>query len=258
MVLSYPGTTAAVGTGTTTATPTLQSVTAAGDRVYVCVVSSPPTATVTVPTGWTQVLSVSLGTTVTAGAGVGPRRFTVLYRDYDGAWTMPGFSVSGTGQGITASAHTFRKAATEVFVAETTASGSDTGTGTTLGAVTGNANLSVASGDIVMCLGGISDGGMTFSAQTLTGNTGATNGTVTERSDGNTANGHAVGQSVWTAPITAGGPSTAAPTAQATLSGSSDGGIAFVRVRVAAAPAGAVTLPPARTPYARLSPLLVR
>jgi hypothetical protein len=99
---------------------------------------------------------------------------------------------------------------------------------------------------------------MTFSAQTLTGNTGATNGTVTERSDGNTANGHAVGQSVWTAPITAGGPSTAAPTAQATLSGSSDGGIAFVRVRVAAAPAGAVTLPPARTPYARLSPLLVR
>jgi hypothetical protein len=182
---------------------------------------------------------------------------TVLYRDWQAGDTMPGFAVSGTGQGITASAHTFRKAATEVFVAETTASGSDTTAGSPLGPVTGNANLSVAAGDIAMMIGAIRTSAITFSAQTLTGNTGATNGTVTERSDGGTANGHAVGQSVWTVPITAGGPSTAAPISQATLSGTgSDGGIAFVRVRVIVAPVTRSLPPP--PPYARLRPLLVR
>ncbi len=242
MALSYVGTTTAVATGTTTASPALPAGAAAGDRIYIAVVSSPPTSALTVPAEWAQVLSVSLGTTVTAAAGVGPRRFTILKRDYDGAWTMPSVSVSGTGNGIVAAAHAIRKAATEAFVDETTASGSDTGTGTTLGPVTGNAVLDFTNGDIAMMLGGTSDS-TTFSAQTLTGATGATIGTVTERSDGGTTTGHAMGASVWTAPITAGGPATAAPIAQATVA-STDGGIAFMRVRVAAAPA--VTLQPSR------------
>lgn len=209
-------------------TAQLPAGTAAGDRVYYCVVSGPNGTATSTPSGWSKIVDASLGTGA-LGAATGPRQFTVLVRDYDGVWTMPVVSVTTADANavMVAAAVTFRKSGTEEWVTETTTTGSDTTTGTSF-SVTGAANISLTSGDFVLAMAGTS-GNVTATVPTLTA-TGATFANLTERVDSGTTNGNDASIKLHTADVTA-GPSSAAPVHGLTLSAASDGGAAFVRVR---------------------------
>jgi cytochrome c-type biogenesis protein CcmE len=227
---SFVATSTPVISSVAAVTATLPTGTASGDIVYLTAVTKPATATIATPTGWTLVNTQSLGTG-TEGAGTGPVRISVFSRVYDGAWTMPAVSNGGTAPTNVVSATSFRPGAGEAFVAETTTQGSDTSLGTGF-SVTGAANLSVTTGDMILAVTGIT-GNTTATTPTLTA-TGATLGSLTEQADAGNANGNRAAIKVHTAVVTA-GTSTAAPVHGMTLALTSTGGVVFVRVRTAVA-----------------------
>lgn len=87
--------TASAGTtaGTASITPTLPTGTAVGDRVFVVSFHSP--YGLSTQNAWSELYPgstgyVGIGGTGTPGAGTGPRRINIYYKDYDGVWT-PGY-----------------------------------------------------------------------------------------------------------------------------------------------------------------------
>lgn len=227
MAVSFVAASAAVNAAASI-TPTLPTGSASGDRVFVGIVSSPPTTATSTPTGWTKVVDASLGTG-TVGASTGARRITIAWRDYDGSWTMPSWTVT-SGSVMIGSAATFRKSATEVWDTSTVTSGSDTTTTGTGFSVTGAANLNVSTGDMIFAVAGTPANG-TATTPTLTA-TGATIANLTEQIDTGVTLGNNAGIKFHTANVTA-GTSTAAPVHGFTfsVSGSSSGGAGFVRIR---------------------------
>jgi hypothetical protein len=213
-----------------TAAPTLPAGTASGDRVYIVCASKPSGTAITGDSGWTSLSASVLGGTI---------RVTVLARTYDGVWTMPTLAVVGTTTtgAIGASAVTYRPDSGYEVTGESVTTGTDTTSGTGFSA-TGAANLSIAAGDALLALTGVSpttaDGVITATTPTLTA-TSATLGTVTERADAGSANGADSSVKIHEALVTA-GTSSAAPVHALTLSAASTGGTVFVRVRQSALP----------------------
>lgn len=220
------------GTASISVTPTLPAGSAAGDRVYLTVANVPATTTPTTPAGWNLISTQSLGTG-TLGATAGPRRMSVYYRDYDGAWSMPSVVLpSVAAPALLAETVAIRRATTESWEDPTATQGSDVTVTTTPYSATGAAILGYTTGDWAMAalvgpgLSSITSGAITA--------TGATFGTVTERADWASVSAtNGVHAAVLEALITA-GPASAAPvnTATVSTSGQSDGGTIFIRQTV--------------------------
>lgn len=217
------------GTASISTTPTLPPGTNINDRVYIVTSNVPATTTPTTPTGWTLVDSQSLGTG-TLGAAAGPRRTSVYYRDYDGAWTMPTVTLpSAVAPAMLTQSITLSKSASARWAAPVSTFGSDVTVTTTPYSATGGATVPFAAGDLALVTY-VGPGLSTVGSETLTA-TGATFGPVSHRADTtSTAATNGLHHSFITAPVTA-GLATAAPVTGATVStsGQSDGGSIFIK-----------------------------
>lgn len=219
--------------GTAAITPTLPAGTASGDRVFVIQCASNTSGTT--PTGWTVLGSKDAAVgTGTVAASAGQRYMTVYYRDYNGSWSMPSFTLtSATNNSHWIGAVSVRPTIDYGLEAPTVSTiGSDFGTANTAhSAVTGS--ITTHSNGMVI-VGSCQNDNVTSTGGTLT-QTGATFGTVTERADGGTATGNDVSGTVHTAPVTTG--ATGAVTFAKTLSAASEGGSIVVEQTEAALPA---------------------
>jgi hypothetical protein len=217
------------GTASISVTPTLPAGAAAGDRIYLMVANSPATTTPNTPTGWTSLNTQSLGTG-TLGATTGPRRLTLFWRDYDGAWAMPTVTLpSVAAPALLAQSIAIRKAANEAWVAPTTTQGSDvTVTGTTYSA-TAAATLPVTAGDGLMAAV-VTPGTVTTTTGVVSA-TGLTVGTVGKQADWASVSAtNGVSAHLFVGLPSAG--TATAPmvnTATVSVSGQSSGGTIFVR-----------------------------
>lgn len=214
---------AAVGTTTSASTvgvtPVLPTGTAVGDRVFV--IQAGNNTNGGTPTSWTALSTdVQVGPTGSApGAGTGRRYLSVFYRDYDGVWTMPAFTLTSATQNTNAcSAITLRKSATDSWDAPAASTAGNTSSATTSYSVTTG---SVASTGGMVLIGTATNDNVTASAQTLT-NSGMTLANLAERSDTGSATGNDVSIKTYTAETAQGGTGTF--THAATLSGASEGG----------------------------------
>lgn len=214
MAISYRGASNAAGqasgsagASTVSITPTLPSGAASGDRVYVYAVGT--TTSGTTPANWNVVgtKDTTLGSGA-AAAGTGLRRATWYWRDYNGVWTMPAFTLTSTAN----NSHWVGA----VAITPTAGSVFDTPTTTTVGgafnaATTSYTDSSAASfttttNGFLLVGTGLNDN-VTSSAAALS-QTGATFGTVTERCDGGTGTGFTVSGKIHTAPVTTGASAT--------------------------------------------------
>jgi hypothetical protein len=229
---------APVGTTTSASTvsitPTLPTGTAVGDRVYV--VAAGNNTTGGTPTSWTAAAQdVQVGPTGTApGAGTGRRYLSVYYRDYDGAWSMPAFTLASATQNTQAlSAITVRKASTDTWNTPVVSTAGNTASAVTSYSVT-TGSLAVTSGMVIAATA--TNDNVTASAQTLTGTAKFAN--LAERSDTGSATGNDVAVQTCTADVSTSGTGTITHTA--TLSGASEGGtIVVAQASTAATPAPA-------------------
>lgn len=232
MAISYRGVSNAAGqasgsaaASTVSITPTLPSGAASGDRIFVYQVGT--TTSGTTPTGWTVIgtKDTTLGSG-TAASGSGLRRATWYYRDYDGVWSMPAFtltSVANNSHWVAAVAATPTSGFT--FNAPTISTvGGAFNTATTSYTDTSAASFTTHSGGFLLVGTGLNDN-VTASTTAVT-QTGATFGTVTERADGGTSTGFIVSGKVYTAPVTTGASATITHTL--TLNASSQGETLFV------------------------------
>jgi hypothetical protein len=218
----------AVGTTTTagpaTATATLPTGTAVGDRVYVFQYCS--NTSDTTPSGWTVlgtkdlVIGSSLGA---AASSAGQRYLTVNYQDYDGVWTMPGWSLTSAAQNSNAvNAITLRKSGTW-NTPTISGAGEDLTNDTTFSATTPSFTTHTGGFLLVPAIYNIA---RTTTVETIA-QSGATLGTLTERLDAGTGTGNDVGATLLTCSVTAG--ASAAVTVTGTLSSTgAQGGVVVV------------------------------
>lgn len=216
-----------VGIGSTSVTAGLPASLATGDGVLLRVMAKPDTVTIDTPTDWTLVVDVA-GGGGTQGNGTGPSRQAVFWREKDAGWsTMPAVTVTG-GNAAAAVAERWTKDTGSTW-SLTAASGAYSGNGTAWSA-TLDVTMAGASGDMISVGCSNQDDAPTWSAQGITA-TGATHGSVTERSDVvSTTTGQDVGGMVFTAAVTA-GLATAPAVVTATTSAASRGTTAAVRLR---------------------------
>jgi hypothetical protein len=210
----------ATGTGTADITPTLPGSTASGDRVFVVQCGSNTSGTT--PTGWTVIGSKD--TVVGSGAvssGAGLRYQTIYYRDYDGVWSMPTFSLtSATNNSHWCGAVSVSKTTGQTWDTPTISTvGGAFNTATTAYTDTTAASFTTHAGGFLLIGTAVNDN-VTSTGGTLT-QTGATFGTTTERCDGGTATGNVVAGKLHTSSVTTGASATA--TFTLTLSAASQG-----------------------------------
>lgn len=236
--VTHVATSTPAAAGTTTSattvaiTPTLPTGTAAGDRVWV--IQAGNSTSGTTPTSWTALSKdVQVGPTGTApGAGTGRRYLSVYYRDYDGAWSMPAFTLTSAAQNTHAlSAITLRKTSTATWDTPTASTAGNTASAATAYSVT-TGSVTATSGMVLV--GTATNDNVTASLESLT-STAMTFTNLTERSDIGSATGNDVSIKSYTADIFAGGIGTI--THAATLSAASEGGSIVVAQSSTAAPA---------------------
>jgi hypothetical protein len=223
---------------TVSITPTLPSGSASGDRIYVVQCASNTSATA--PANWTvvgskdTVIASALGA---VAASAGQRYMSVYYRDYDGSWSMPAFTLtSATQNSHWIGAVAIRKTSSNYTWNTPTISSvaDDTGTANTAHSATTGSSFTTTAGGFLI-IGQVNNDNVTSTAQALS-QSGATFGTVTERADGGTATGNDVSGNVATCLVTTGAAATV--TATATLSAASQGGNLIVQQTETAPPAG--------------------
>lgn len=220
---------AAAGTtntaSTVSITPTLPTGTASGDRVYV--VQAGNNTSGTTPTSWTAAAKdTQVGPTGTApGAGTGRRYLSIYYRDYDGVWTMPAFTLTSAAQNTQAlSAITLRKGATDSWDTPVVTTAGNTASASTAYSVT-TGSVTLLTGMAIV--GTATNDNVTASGETLAAATGTvTFSGLTEQSDTGSATGNDVSIKAYTAVVASGGVGTI--THAATLSGASEGGSVVV------------------------------
>jgi len=225
-----------VGTTTTASTvsitPTLPAGTAPEDRVFV--IQAGNNTSGATPAGWTAAAKdVQVGPTGAApGAGTGRRHLSAYYRDYDGAWTMPAFTLTSATQNTHAlSAITLRKVAGAAWDTPTVSTAGNTAAAAAAYSVTTG---SLAAPNGMVLVGTATNDNVTASAQSLTG-AAATFANLTERSDTGSATGNDVSIKTYTADVQSGGTGTI--THAATLSAASEGGsIVVAQTSTASAP----------------------
>lgn len=231
LIVSFIGASNAAGQSagvTTTAgvasvTPTLPTGTASGHRVFVF--ESADNLTGTTPTGWTALYKDVIIGSGTVASGSGQRYESCFYRDYDGVWTMPAFTLVSAVQNsnwvgaVSCSA----LAGTTFDTPVASAHGDDFGTANTAHA-TAPGSITTHDNALLM-IHTVTNDNVTTSAPVLT-QTGAVFNSLTERCDGGIATGFIVAGSVHTASVTTG--ATAAFAFSSTLSASSQGGTTVV------------------------------
>lgn len=215
-----------VGASTVSITPTLPSGAVSGDRIFVYQVGT--IASGTTPTDWTVVLSKDsqLGSG-TAASGTGLRKATWYYRDYDGVWTMPAFTLTSAANNshwigaiaLTPTAGSIWDAPAMTFVGSSYNTATTSYTDSTLVAV------ALATDGFLMAGAGLNDN-VTSTTSAFT-QTGTTFSTVTERCDGGTSTGFTVSGKIHTATVTTAGFSGTL-TETLTLSATSQGETIFV------------------------------
>lgn len=208
------------GTSTVSITPTLPAGTAAGDRVFV--IQAGTSTSGATPSGW-QILGTK-DTTVGSGAvaaSSGLRRMSVYWRDYDGVWTMPAWTLtSASNNSHWIGAVSITPTSGSAFNMPTISTvGGSFNTASTSYTDTTAASFTTHNGSMLIAAT-ILDDNVTSTGGALT-QTGATFGTVTERCDGGTATGNDVAGKIHTIPVTTGAAATA--TFTLTLSAASQG-----------------------------------
>lgn len=231
MAITYVGlspisvqTTGSAVASTVPITPTMPSSVVSGNRIFVLQCHTGVAGTT--PTNWTDICKDVVIGSGAVGAGTGQRYVSFYYRDYDGVWTMPSFSLaSATNLSHAIGAVALATTAGSTFDTPTVSSvGSYYGTpGTAFSATTGSSFTTHAGGflfGLVAC-----NDNVTMSSPAMS-QSGATFGSVTERGDSGTATGNDVAWKMDTCTVTTG--ATAACTLTGTLSAASEGGVVFV------------------------------
>lgn len=233
MAISYRGASNAAGqalgsagASTVSITPTLPSGAVSDDRIFV--VQCGTTTSGSTPANWNVVGTKDR--TVGSGAvasGSGARRITVYYRDYDGVWSMPAFTLAST----TNNSHWVGAVAiTPTAGGYTWNTPTTTGVGASFNAVTTSytdtsaASFTTHSGGFLI-VGSCFNDNVTSSASAVS-QSGATFGAVSERCDGGTGTGNIVSGKVHTCSVTTGAAATITQTQ--TISANSQGETVFI------------------------------
>jgi hypothetical protein len=206
-------------------TPTLPTGAAAGDRIWVVQCYTRNASLGATPTGWNLMGTGTVGTG-TQASGSGVRGIAYYFRDYDGVWTMPAFSltsVANNSHWIGAVAVTPTSGSFFSYPTLTSTKGVFNTAGTAYTWTSSSGFSTVANAFLV--IGSCFNDNITSTTVGVT-QTGATFGTVTERCDGGTGTGHIVAGKVHTASVTTG--ASGAITHTLTLSAASQGESVFI------------------------------
>jgi hypothetical protein len=211
---------------------------AAGDLIVYTVASNHATTEATEPTvdGFTNIGTLN-GGGGTQGAGTGNRRLTFFTKEAAGGDdTTPTISLT-TGNVMIAASTVLRKGSSATWETAIAAFGAETtaGTGWTQ-AMTTDPGLAVD--DLLLLACAVRDTSNS-SAEGVT-STGATFGTVSERTDQSSETGNDIALHVSTVHVS-GGPNSAAPTRTATHSTSETGVMGVLRIRASSGVEGAAT-----------------
>lgn len=238
MAVTYVGVSNAAGqasgsaaASTVSITPTLPGSSASGDRVFVVQVHSCASGSGTTPTNWTVLGTKDTAIASALGAvssGGGQRYMTVYYRDYDGSWSMPAFtltSVANNSHWI--GAVSIRRSHADYTWATPTISSaaSDTGTANTVHSAATSSSFATTS-NAFLIVGQVNNDNVTATTGSIT-QTSGTFGTFSERADGGTGTGNIVSGKVYTTSVTTGATNTV--TIANTLNASSQGGNLIVQ-----------------------------
>ena len=207
--LSYPTT-----GGSTAATPVgVQN----GDYVILAMGTKPDTVTPPTQSGWNLIGTVA-GGGGTTGIDTGPVRTTAWYRVWDGTWSMPTPTITGANVNWM-QAYAVRPSSVSDIVSITSASGTDSTTGTAWSALC-TTDPGIQAGDLCLVASTIPTDVTTpsqFTGEAISA-PGVTFGSMFEVSEPDSAAGNDIGGFVFTQTATAGA-STGAPTVLATASG---------------------------------------
>lgn len=226
MAVSYIGASATAAGTTSVAVPYPSSV-AVGDLVVAVITHKPPTTRPATPTGWALVHS-GQGGTGSQGVDTGQVRVSIYAREAASALSGTQSFTIASGNTCIGASLLYRKAAGEVWD-YSALSGSDSTSGTAFSATT-SAVQAFTSGDHVVSALGLASDTITSTTSAVTA-TSATFSAMTELIDTGTGNGNDVGIVVSNGTVTA-GTATAAAVVTATLSGSTYGVGAAMRIRV--------------------------
>ena len=183
--------------------------------------------TITTPSGWTLIGTVTNNGTLVAGADTGSNTIGMYYRV--GTYTAPSITTTGADSAGAAIVAYACDASTFTWDVSSSTTGSDTTSGAD-GSITGAANLSINIGDWVVVGAGLSGdiGTVTAESLTATGSTFSSNtnrvnlGVTTNNDSRLLVHDWAVGST---------GPSTAAPVYTWSNTSSTTGHARFVRIR---------------------------
>lgn len=226
MVIAHQ-TSSSNGVGSTSVTPGTASGMATGDACLVVLPTKPGTSAITLPAGW-QTVGQNQGGAGTNGAGTGPTRVGVFFREKTAAWsTPPSFTVT-SGNSSAAASYRFSKDTETYWSHENrNATYNSAAADTSLGPI--NESLDLVPGDWVMVAISNQDDAPTWSGQSITA-TGFTFSAITEFADNiGTTTGNDVGGAFWGAEVLTGS-GTAALAVSATASAASTGAVVIFRL----------------------------
>lgn len=236
--LRAAGTATSATAAVTAVNPAVPTGTVAGDLSVLNVWVKPYNATVTTPAGWTKIGEHTNGTTV-AGTDTGSMKVLVFVRESATVGAI-GNLAQTSANSMGAVINSYQKAAGTTWNYSTWCKGGDAANGANYSA-TGDAGLSVATGDWVCQATAVNGDVGTLSAFAIAGMTGATLGTYVSQQNAAVTTGNDSRGVIGDIPITA-GTSNVAPTFTYTNSSSTSGTTIWLRLReVVAAPVASFT-----------------
>lgn len=226
--LRAAGTATSSTAAVTAVDPAVPTGTTTGDISVLAVWVKPYNATITTPSGWTKIDEHTNGTTA-GGTDTGSMKIALYVLES----ATPG-AIGNIGQtsanSMGAVIHSYQKAAGETWDYSTYTTGGDSTNGTNFSA-TGAAGISIAAGDWAIAATAVCGDIGTVSAQQIGGMSGATMGTVANRTNAAVTTG-LDSRGLYSDRACTAGSSSAAPTYTYTNSSSTSGATMWLRLRV--------------------------
>lgn len=226
--LRAAGTPTAAAVSVSAVAPAVPTGATTGDLSVLTVWMKPYNTTITTPSGWTKIGEHTNGTTA-SGTDVGSMKVAVFVQESAAVGAIPALTMTGANS-VGAVINTYAKASNEGWDYSAFTQGFDAVNDANYSA-TGAAGISVAAGDWVVASTAVCGDIGTVSAQAIAGMSGATLGTIANRTNSATTTGNDSRGLVSDIPVTAGS-SSAAPTFTYTNASSTSGTTMWLRLRV--------------------------
>lgn len=228
IALRAAGTATSATAAVTAVNPATPAGCQAGDLAVMTVTMKPYNTTITTPAGWEKIGEQTNGTTA-SGTDTGSTKIAMFVQRNPISSTSVGNLSFTNANSCAAVIHVYSKSSSNAWDYTSFTDGGDSTNGANYSA-TGAAGISVASGDWVLASTAVNSDLGTISAQAIAGMSGATIGTVQNRTNQDITTGNDTAILASDAPISAGSSSNA-PTFSYTNASSTSGTTLFLRLR---------------------------